>query len=458
MNSTRHTGDITERNISYNVKHGVASVIAANLASPFFGIFALKLGASNIQVALLSSAPAVVSLLTMIPGALYVDRFSEKKRVTTMFFLANRVFYLALACVPLFSPDHRAAALVAAVALMNLPGAIGNVAWQAFIAKVIPPSQRAQAFARRNRWMNLVGTAVVVVAGKALDVMSFPLGYQVMFVLAFVAAMVEVNIFQRIVEPQEARPAEQGNGGSASGPELGRTGETGAPRSIPGRTGLRGRIIQLRGGVRETVRDILEHPRFVQYTLASVVFYFMWQTAWPLFTLYQVKVLGANNLWVSLLNLANTGGALIGYGFWASFADRHGHMKTLVTSTMGMFFVPVYYALSHSLLTITVLNLVTGVIFSGVNLALFNALLEHTPEERTTTYIAYYNTAITLTSVFAPMAGVGLLKFLSFFWAFLVCALGRVIGCLCFYLVYRREQAQVRGEASRAVPSPGSTP
>ncbi len=427
----------------------MASVLAANLAAPFFGIFALKMGATNTQVALLASGPAIVSLLVMIPGALYVDQFTQKKRVTTAFFLANRLFYLALACVPFFTPDRRAGALVVAVALANLPGAIGNVAWQAFISRVIPPAHRAQAFARRNRWMNFVGTAAVVVAGRALDVMSFPVGYQVMFVVAFVAAMIEIRIFQRIEEPSDPVAATRDGQGApavATRDGQGTPAVATASTAPPGLAGIErvGPLTSLGRGLADAGRELGSHRRFIQYTLASVVFYFSWQIAWPLFTLYQVKVLGANNLWISLLQLANTGGALVGYGFWAAFADRHGHLKSLVVSTMGMCFVPFYYAFSHSLVTITVLNLATGVIFSGVILALFNALLENTPDEHTTRYIAYYNTAIALTAVLAPLAGVGLLRFFDYRWAFLVCAGARIVGSFSFYLVLRSRRAAER--------------
>jgi MFS family permease len=424
-----------ERNLAYNVQHGVASVLAANLAAPFFGIFALKLGATNTQVALLSSGPAIISLLVMIPGAFYVDRFPRKKRVTTAFLLANRFFYLALACVPFFTSDYRAGALVVAVAVMNLPGAIGNVAWQAFISRVIPPAQRARAFARRNRWMNLVGTAAVVVAGRALDVMSFPVGYQVMFVLAFVAAMVEIRIFQRLEEPPDPATA------TLDGPAVSAVATV--PGATPDAAGAEkgGLLAGLGRVLRAAGRDLGSHPRFIQYTLASVVFYFSWQIAWPLFTLYQVKVLGANNLWISVLQLANTGGALVGYGFWAAFADRHGHLKSLVVATTGICFVPFYYAFSHSLMAISVLNLATGVVFSGVNLALFNALLESTPESHSTRYIAYYNTAIALTTIVAPLAGVGLLRVFNYMWAFLFCAGLRTIGSFSFYLVLRSRRA-----------------
>lgn len=415
------------RNIGLNVRHGIANILAVNLTTPFFGILALKLGASNFQVGLLSSAPAVVALFFMLPGAILVDRSSRKKRATTLFFLANRLFYLVLALVPLLADDWRVWALVLTVAIMNLPGAIGNVAWQGFIARVIPPSERAQAFARRNKWMNIVGTAAVVVAGRALDMIAFPYGYVVVFGLAFVAAMVEIRIFQEIEEPAAEAATPRGAESSSAAKE--------PPEAKRGSWGSR---------LGAWARD---NKRFVRYTVASIVFYLGWQIAWPLFTLYQVNVLGANNLWVSLLTLCNTGGAILGYGFWAAFADRHGHLRTLFVSTMGIFIVPLYYALSRSLIVITVLNLATGAIFSGVNLSLFNALLEQTPDRHKTTFIAGYNTAVTFTTAVAPLLGVGLLNYMNFFWAFLLCTASRIIGSLCFLAVERIEARQARSQA-----------
>ncbi|HEY3314495.1 MAG TPA: MFS transporter [Bacillota bacterium] len=153
--------------------------------------------------------------------------------------------------------------------------------------------------------------------------------------------------------------------------------------------------------LRDLARDLRAEPRFVRYTLASMGFYLAWSAAWPVFSLYQVHVLEANNTWISLLSLANTGGSLVGYGFWARYAERHGNLKTLFISTFGLFVVPVVYAFSHSLYTVTFWNLATGLVLSGVTLSLFNSLLEMTPDQRKTTYIAYYNTGITLSTVVA---------------------------------------------------------
>ncbi|HBG16216.1 MAG TPA: hypothetical protein DDW93_05500 [Firmicutes bacterium] len=191
-----------------------------------------------------------------------------------------------------------------------------------------------------------------------------------------------------------------------------------------------------------TIKDIFSETRFLQYTLVSLFFYFAWQTPWPLFSWYQVKVLGANNVWVSILSLMNTGGSLVGYQFWVNFIEKHGNLKTLFFSTISIFIVPAVYAFSHDLYTIAAFNLLTGGIFSGVNLALFNTLLEVTPEMNKTSYIAYYNTAITCATVISPVVGVSLLKIMNFQWAFIVCAILRILGgfgFLALSLVEERE-------------------
>ncbi len=406
-----------QRNIRLNVIHGMFNVAALDMVNPFLGIFAIKLGASKFLVALLSSAPAAVSLLAMIPLAGYIDRSSRKKLLTFIFMLAHRCFFLVVACIPFFEPSIRAMLFVAIIAVMNLPGSIGNVAWQSFISRIIPPEYRVAAFAARNRIMNLVGTALTVIAGFVLDRLKYPAGYQIFFTTAFLLGMVELYVFSKIEEPEPEKITTSCFDGVQKS-DLSVTKITGA-----------------------LVNEFTKEPQFVRYMLASVLFYFGWQIAWPLFSWYQVKVLNANNLWVSVLSLINTGGSLVGYGFWVKILNRHGNLKTLFYASSFIFIVPAIYAFSHSLYIVAAFNLLVGAIFSGVNLALFNALLEVTPEERKTSYIAYYNTAITISSIVAPIAGVGLLNIMNFQWAFIVCAILRILGSLSFWVIDKMDPA-----------------
>ncbi|HBF36731.1 MAG TPA: hypothetical protein DDW50_05365 [Firmicutes bacterium] len=403
-----------QQNIRLNIIHGMFNVASLDMVNPFLGIFAIKLGASKLMVALLSSAPAAVSLLSMIPLAGCIDRSSRKKLLTFSFMLAHRCFFMVVACIPFFDPSIRALLFVAVIAVMNLPGSIGNVAWQSFISRIIPPEYRVSAFAARNRIMNLVGTTLTVLAGLVLDRLKYPFGYQIFFTTAFLLGMIELYVFNKIEEPAP---------------------EDNPVPSVSPTNGMQNARASGSLSLLKTIHEFRAQPRFIRYTLASILFYFSWQIAWPLFSWYQVKVLNANNLWVSVLSLMNTGGSLFGYGFWVKVLNRHGNLKTLFYASGFIFIVPAIYAFSHSLYVVAAFNLLVGAIFSGVNLALFNALLEVTPEERKTSYIAYYNTAITVSAIVAPIAGVALLTIMSFRWAFIVCAILRILGSLCFWVI-----------------------
>ena len=102
--------------------------------------------------------------------------------------------------MPFFEPSYRAAIFVAIIGVMNFPGAIANVAWQSFISQIIPTERRTEVFAFRNRAMNLVGTILALGAGFVLRPFTFPSGYQVVFAIAFLLAMVELKIFNQIDE------------------------------------------------------------------------------------------------------------------------------------------------------------------------------------------------------------------------------------------------------------------
>jgi len=407
-----------QRNQTINITQGILSVMAMNLVNPFLSIFAIKNGATDYQVALLSSAPAFISVLSMIPGARYIDKHANKHRITTFVIFFHRIFYLVLAAIPFFDPSIRATLLVATIALMNLPGSISNVGWQSFISRVIPPDRRAVSFATRNRLQNLVGTAFTLLAGRFLDIASFPMGYQLAFFISFLLAMTEVWVFSRMDEPispamvSPNKEEESSNQGVIA-------------------------------GIKTALHEILQEKRFMRFVAASLVFHFAWQIPWSLFSLYQVRVLGANNTWVSILSLINTGGSLMGYGYWTKYSQKHGNLKTLFSSGIWIFVVPLAYAFSKSLYFVAIINLITGMVFSGVNLSLFNATLDSTPDKNKTSFLAYHQTAISITAIFAPVIGVGLKDLLGFQLAFLICAILRFGGAWCFWLVNKYENQQI---------------
>ena len=274
--------------------NGVLSTLSQNMLVPFTGIFAIKLGASDALVAALSSWPALVSLLTMIPGAKLVDRHPRKKKLVSSLLLFNRIFFLLLALLPFLVPnqEQRPLIFVIMIALMNMPGALSLVAWQSFMAQVIPPQKRGDAFAKRNQLMSFFGVAASLFAGRMMDKLAFPLGFQVMFFIGFLLALLEIAAFNRTVEPAAPVAAAKKTA-------------TRKPAAFDWKT-LR--------------RSLQANRSYWLFAGASLIFHFGWQMGWPLFTKYQVQVLGATPTWVSIFGVSSSLGSMLAYPIWAKLS------------------------------------------------------------------------------------------------------------------------------------------
>ncbi|MGE5528481.1 MAG: MFS transporter [Patescibacteria group bacterium] len=377
-----------DRNIRYNNLHGVAQSLALNMFQPFLGIFAIKLGAGNTTVALLSSLPALTSAAVMIPGAYWLERMPRRKGPTAVLFLASRVVLALLALVPLWRPDRRALLLAALIGLMNLPAAVASVSWQALCADIFPLASRAAIFAARNRWMALCGLAPTLAVGFFLDRLRFPLGYQAIFLVALAVSLLEIWFLTRLEEDGAARPA---------------------PRSRS--------LARIRG-----------ESGFWRFTLVSLCFHFPWQMGWPLFTIYQVRYLGATNLWTAIFAVTSTISSVATYGWWGRRAERSGTTRMLVLAAGGLALTPVFFALSSSLYPVALFNLAVGFFAAGANLLFFSGLLEVTPEEDRAAYIAYNNTLVNLSAFAAPLLGGLCASWLGIKAALVVTAVARLCG------------------------------
>jgi len=397
-------------NYKFNIYNGIYAVLAMNLVSPFIGVWALGLGASNLQIGLISSLPPLIGLVAMLPGAFFVDRFTTKRKVTGAFIFFHRLFFVFLALTPVL-PAHQIWFLVIVNGLMNFPGSIANVAWQSFIAGAIPAQDRARAFAHRNRLTSLFGIAITLIAGQIFRIVPearLNMLYQVFFITAFLFALLEVwshlQMREAIVEEVKEKPSLS---------------------------------------VGQTFKAIASSRPYVIFCICSLVFHFGWQMAWPLFSIHQVRNLGADETWVSIINVVNGAAAFMTYGVWRRFIERKGNHLALAFAALGISVCPFMYAMSTSLLHVVAINALVGMAIAGINLALFNSLLDEVPDEGRTIFIASYTMLIYASAAIAPMIGIALLnRWNSMFIALIIAGSLRMLGTGTFFIRYRHISLQ----------------
>ncbi|MBE3576380.1 MAG: MFS transporter [Limnochordales bacterium] len=434
---------VLEANHRYNVLNGMAAMVALNLSGPFYPIFAERLGASNLQIALLTSLPAAMMAVCVLPGALWVERAKDKKRLATRLLLLTRLLIVAMALVPFFPAVIRPGLVVAFVALGALPGAVVTVAWQTLMGELFPPAVRADAFAIRSRWMSWTGMAAVVGAGLAIDALPKPLGYQLTFAVAGLFGVLETYYLSRLItapsepagredrvgECSHARPVGRGNSGGSGG-----SGGNGSGIAV-----ARGWVVAVRRGLVAEWERLRARPQYLHYVGIVFFYHFAWMALWPVFTVYKLDVLNVDNTWMSLYTVAGSLGSIVTYRLWSRLCNRRGNGWVVGWTALGLALTPVTWvwlsrtlSLQQFLYVSVSLDLIGGAVVGGFNLALFNQWLEYSDPARRPSDIAYLNTVVQMAAIVSPLVGMALYESFGFAVSMLSMAVLRAVGSLLF--------------------------
>ena len=376
-----YTYDEIIANEKISIRNGSFAIVGLNIVSSFAPLFLLKaLHANAEEVALYNALPALMTIFATYLGAIWMNYVASKKWFCIYATTGTRIFYGLIAMSPFFFHLPLVAAIVVLlIALMNIPQAFSNLSWQSLIGDLIPENRRASFFGKRNRVVTLFGMLATLIPGLILE--HFPATsappYQFFFFFSVITSIFEVYYLVRHIEHTE----------------------------LP----LQKRAFHLRP---KDFVDMFQNRRYVKFLVGSVIFNFGWQMAWPLFNLYQINTAGATAFWMSAFTVASQISQILTFRFWSRFSLRFGNAITLAIVCFGMATTPVLTILSTGMVYLTILNFLTGAFVGGTNLLLLNYLLEVSPNEERTEYIAHYNIILGTVGFLAPQFGVLLLPLL----------------------------------------------
>ena len=380
--------------------------VLSGITSTFVSVFAIRLGASNTLVGLLVSLPALINIFWLIPSARIIERQRRRLPIILLAGFLQRVGYLLVALMPFVLRTHRPEALVALVALITLPTATLSVAFTSLIAEVVPIGKRAQVVSTRNMLVSIISTVTMLISGKLLDLLPFPLNYQLLFGAGFAASLVSLYYVSRI-QIADASVAES------------------RPRH---KTPLATRL-------RRSLKQIASQRDFVRFSASAFVFQWGLYLPSALYAIYRVKNLGASDTWIGLLSMAMSAVTVVAYFYWGRVISRKGNRFVLVTSSLGALLYPVLTGLSSRIEPLLLASVVGGIFGAGFNLSFFNTLLEVCPQERLPSYVALNTTLINVAAFLAPLLGASLANRLDIRVVFFIAGAVRLLGAGFFYLL-----------------------
>jgi MFS family permease len=372
-----------------------------SICTTYLAVYIVSLGATNTQVGLMSSLGSLTAALLLLPGALITERWGYRKSFALWVGLAARLMLLGLAGVPLLlSGQPLIFAAIAFSVLRDGLTFLGNPAWVSLSADIVPAAQRGRYFSSRTFASTLVGVIAVFLAGSLITAIGIPNGYMVAFVISFCLGIASSIFFSRIHDPH---------------PEP-------FPRVI---TAVKTHI---------GMRKFLSAPAFIGFCLTSALFNFSLNLAGPFFNIHLMQGLHATPTEVGLLTVTSSLSTLLSVGFFGRLADRFGSYRVAMLTGLTIPVLPLAWVFATAPWQIFPINVLSGFLWGGYNLAMFNLLLFLTPDADRARFSAIYQILVTLSLAGGAAMGGWIATVFTFRANFLLSAIGRFIASLLFLL------------------------
>jgi len=406
----KHKFSVQDYNIIYYAINGILFTIVVNLYKPFASKFIFRLGGTDSHVALSTSLPGLIAVFVTIPSLILMSNSSNKKKTMVKFFLGSRLFILSFATIPFFPKPLQPMAFVILSSLMNFPESVSSTALQSFSGDIFVEEIRPTAISARNKFSTLAQIISVLIVGRILkgfgdSANRIIIMYQIFFVLAFLIGLFEIYTFNKIKE-------------TSCSPKLN---------------------IDLKSAFSEIFRN----KQFNIFLVCSLLFHFGWQMGWPLFSIYQIKNLGADEWWLTLLTVSSSIVMFFSFGFWKKLIHKKGNSFVMSTATLGMAATPILFALSPNLYIITITGLITGFFTAGTITGLLTSLLEVTPEKNRILYIGVHVTLTNITLFLAPTLGDFILSHTNIYFALCASGFFRLIGSISFFIRNKKTTSKI---------------
>ena len=167
----------------------------------------LHLGASPTQLAAVVSLPLLVQMMNPF-SAWLVANLGSRIRFMIAAGLLGRLIWLVPVVLPLLPlPSAMLPTVMLAVVCFSALFQSGlGPAWASMMADVVPDAARGRYFSLRNGLLGLVGTSAGLGAGWFLDHTPAPAGFQMVYLVSVIFALIGIRLYAFHYEPPMVRP------------------------------------------------------------------------------------------------------------------------------------------------------------------------------------------------------------------------------------------------------------
>ena len=376
-----------------------------NASSTFLPVLVARLGGTAFDIGLLTAIPAAAAVALAIPfgqilqSRSHIVRWYSSSRLLA--YLCYAVFGISIVLIPapLVVP-----VILAVWALAAVPSTIGSVAFPVVMDGATGPRGRMELMSLRWSIMGVTTAISVAVIGQVLDHLPFIPGYASVFI-AFSLGAVASWWFARRYRVTIHR----------------------ADRSRLSRAER----------VRQMIRVVRGQRPFLEYSVRQLIYIAGVRLALPLMPLYLVRTLGASDAWIGTIAMAQSIALLIGYLFWSRQRRAWGRAPVLLATMLVASIYPALLSVTREVAVVAVLAGAVSVFAAGVDLALFDELMDRIPRTHGVTFTAIDTTLVNLATIVTPLTAAVIVELLDIETALRTATIVALLGVTLFALDVR---------------------
>ncbi|MEI6515220.1 MAG: MFS transporter [bacterium] len=350
---------LRQRTLKLSIIEGCAWSVMWGCGESFVGPFAVFLKADDFQMSLLVTLPLILGAIAQLIGGILVEKLGRRRPLMAITGLIQSLGHIPLFCLPFLFPTHGAAIAVTLGTLLIFSCQVGVPGFTSIMGDLIPEEQRGRYFGKRTALAMLTMLVSMMFSGRILTHFEHQqeiwIGFGIIFAIALLARAYSALLLHRYHEPP-FRPSPPQNS------------------------------ISLMDFVREA-----PHTNFGRFTLAMAIMNGASNISAPFFTQYMLRDLNWTKDQFALTTAVLLLSQFVFLRWWGHICDRHGNRAVILATSLMLPILPILWTLTTNFHLILCAQVLSGMAWSGFNLASNNFIYDCVPADRRHRIFPYYN-------------------------------------------------------------------
>lgn len=290
-----------ENALDFVIKNGITTQGMSTFTTGIFlADFALRLGASNFHIGLLSAIRILCQTL-QIPAAFLVERLRNRRGVCVYSALVSRFMVLVIALIPIFFDlKFGLYVLFLAITLKAIFASVVGCSWNSWMKDLVPHDRLGQFFGKRLFYTTLLGMVLTLGAGLFIDwwMKMFPNaplpGYSLLYFVGFSSGM--LGVYYMSITPEPPIKHEEDH------------------------------------GFLKALKRPFRNSNYRKLLIFSMYWNFSVNLAAPFFTIFLLQRLEMSIFFVVVLSVLSQMTNLMFFRIWGNFADQFSNKAVLEIS------------------------------------------------------------------------------------------------------------------------------